>query len=119
MKTILGLDLGTTSIGWALVREGENADIIKTKRDKQDVYEESFSTQWQEQAEVAEITGNYTNQTPKQDSFDDPPIVRQPPETPNAKWELLFSAFDAVSLLHIFIPIYLAKQKYGFFVARE
>lgn len=29
MKTILGLDLGTTSIGWALVREGENADIIK------------------------------------------------------------------------------------------
>ena len=30
MKTILGLDLGTTSIGWALVREGENADIIKT-----------------------------------------------------------------------------------------
>ena len=30
MKTILGLDLGTTSIGWALVREGENAEIIKT-----------------------------------------------------------------------------------------
>jgi CRISPR-associated endonuclease Csn1 len=30
MKTILGLDLGTTSIGWALVKEGENADIIKT-----------------------------------------------------------------------------------------
>ncbi len=29
-KTILGLDLGTTSIGWALVTEGENADIIKT-----------------------------------------------------------------------------------------
>ena len=29
-KTILGLDLGTTSIGWALVKEGENADIIKT-----------------------------------------------------------------------------------------
>lgn len=29
-KTILGLDLGTTSIGWALIREGENADIIKT-----------------------------------------------------------------------------------------
>lgn len=29
-KTILGLDLGTTSIGWALVREGDNADIIKT-----------------------------------------------------------------------------------------
>ena len=30
MKTILGLDLGTTSIGWALVKEGENAEIIKT-----------------------------------------------------------------------------------------
>ena len=30
MKTILGLDLGTTSIGWALVREGEQSDIIKT-----------------------------------------------------------------------------------------
>jgi CRISPR-associated endonuclease Csn1 len=29
MKTILGLDLGTTSIGWALVKEGDNADIIK------------------------------------------------------------------------------------------
>jgi CRISPR-associated endonuclease Csn1 len=29
-KTILGLDLGTTSIGWAIVKEGENADIIKT-----------------------------------------------------------------------------------------
>ena len=29
-KTILGLDLGTTSIGWALVREGDNADILKT-----------------------------------------------------------------------------------------
>jgi CRISPR-associated endonuclease Csn1 len=29
MKTILGLDLGTTSIGWALVREGDDADIIK------------------------------------------------------------------------------------------
>jgi CRISPR-associated endonuclease Csn1 len=28
-KTILGLDLGTTSIGWALVKEGDNADIIK------------------------------------------------------------------------------------------
>ena len=30
MKTILGLDLGTTSIGWALVKEGKNAEIIKT-----------------------------------------------------------------------------------------
>jgi len=29
-KTILGLDLGTTSIGWALVKEGKDADIIKT-----------------------------------------------------------------------------------------
>lgn len=29
-KTILGLDLGTTSIGWALVSEGEQADIIST-----------------------------------------------------------------------------------------
>lgn len=29
-KTILGLDLGTTSIGWALVKEGESAEIIKT-----------------------------------------------------------------------------------------
>lgn len=29
-KTILGLDLGTTSIGWALVKEGTEADIIKT-----------------------------------------------------------------------------------------
>jgi len=29
-KTILGLDLGTTSIGWALVKEGAKADIIKT-----------------------------------------------------------------------------------------
>lgn len=29
-KTILGLDLGTTSIGWALVTEGEKSDIIKT-----------------------------------------------------------------------------------------
>ncbi|MEP7255218.1 MAG: hypothetical protein ABI666_05545, partial [Ferruginibacter sp.] len=26
MKKILGLDLGTTSIGWAFVREGENED---------------------------------------------------------------------------------------------
>lgn len=34
MKTVLGLDLGTTSIGWALVNEadndGEKAEIIKT-----------------------------------------------------------------------------------------
>jgi CRISPR-associated endonuclease Csn1 len=30
MKTILGLDLGTTSIGWALVKEGEKSQIIKT-----------------------------------------------------------------------------------------
>ena len=33
MKKILGLDLGTTSIGWALVneaeREGEKSSIIK------------------------------------------------------------------------------------------
>jgi CRISPR-associated endonuclease Csn1 len=29
-KTILGLDLGTTSIGWALVKEGKDAEIIKT-----------------------------------------------------------------------------------------
>lgn len=29
-KTILGLDLGTTSIGWALVKEGDKAEIIKT-----------------------------------------------------------------------------------------
>ena len=26
MKKILGLDLGTTSIGWAFVQEGENND---------------------------------------------------------------------------------------------
>lgn len=26
MKKILGLDLGTTSIGWALVKEAENKD---------------------------------------------------------------------------------------------
>jgi CRISPR-associated endonuclease Csn1 len=30
MKTILGLDLGTTSIGWALIKEAEESDIIKT-----------------------------------------------------------------------------------------
>jgi CRISPR-associated endonuclease Csn1 len=29
-KTILGLDLGTTSIGWAIVKEGEKSEIIKT-----------------------------------------------------------------------------------------
>ena len=33
MKNILGLDLGTTSIGWALVREAENdsekSEIVK------------------------------------------------------------------------------------------
>jgi CRISPR-associated endonuclease Csn1 len=28
-KIILGLDLGTTSIGWAIVKEGENSEIIK------------------------------------------------------------------------------------------
>lgn len=30
MKTILGLDLGTTSIGWAVVQEGDSSAILKT-----------------------------------------------------------------------------------------
>ena len=30
MKRILGLDLGTSSIGWALVNEGEGAEEISS-----------------------------------------------------------------------------------------
>lgn len=30
MKKILGLDLGTSSIGWALVNEAENSDEVSS-----------------------------------------------------------------------------------------
>lgn len=32
MKRILGLDLGTNSIGWAVVNEAENSEKIKIPR---------------------------------------------------------------------------------------